>query len=896
MQQMSVERATAGGVLIPRPYQREAVDAVKIHLDLHGSTILVAATGTGKTAMFALLCKEWPREWGRILILAHRRELVKQAWKMVNRVCPDDGVDMEMDTFRANHGGGLFGPASRIVVASKDTLVSRLRAYDPKQFGLVITDECFPAGTLIDGRRIEDIAVGDSVRSFNHATGQIEERKVTCLFRSVPSALVAVRFSDGRRIVCTPGHPFYSATTGRYVPAMLLKNNDMVFSVSRERRGYGTWTEEDSGDGQALFGVRDGIRVGELADAQASRLLHERVREGSEREDVFCPHGCYEQEICLRQDEGEESDDGRGHSSAYVGDAKEDRALSEDAGRERKRGNGAGTRPLESAGLVLSSYRPDQDATEFWLPRPLQGGYRMPGIESGNRDRRPLSRLSQSQGGGCEEGEIPDGARVDSVEVLQRGCDGQPSDLCPDGHVYNIEVEGNHNYFVSGVLVHNCHHAVKKNSSYWTVLRHFNRAKQLGVTATPDRHDQEALGGIYKSVAYSYDILQAVTDAFLVPIQQQVVTVTGLDFSGIKEAKKGDLDPEDLDFIMKNEAIVQRIVNPTIDLANSGGKQRRVLFFATSVDQARLMAEVINRRCPGKAIALSGEDEKDVRDGALDKYRAGDYQFLCGCEIFTEGFDEPTIQIVVPKPTQARSKYAQMIGRGTRTWPGVLDAPGLETVEARRHAIRHSPKPSLLVLDFCGVSGQHKLITAVDIMGGVFSPEVVAKAKERLAGKGEGGGRGELLTELRAARKELEEMEADRRRKIVAKAAFEMRPVDPFDLFDVVPKKEPRWLRGRKATLKQVQYLLRNSPEGTRLPDDLSLHDASVLIEDIKTKKEAGPPTEKMALTLQRFGYATEGMTYKDAKGILDELSAAGWKRIDKAAPSREEGSHDDSD
>jgi superfamily II DNA or RNA helicase len=582
MQQISVERATAGGVLIPRPYQREAVDAVKIHLDLHGSTILVAATGTGKTAMFALLCKEWPREWGRILILAHRRELVKQAWKMIRRVCPEDGVDMEMDTFRANHGGGLFGPASRIVVASKDTMLGRLRSYDPKQFGLVITDEA--------------------------------------------------------------------------------------------------------------------------------------------------------------------------------------------------------------------------------------------------------------------------------------------------------------------------HHAVKKNSSYWTVLRHFKHAKQLGVTATPDRHDQEALGGIYKSVAYSYDILQAVTDAYLVPIQQQVVTVTGLDFSGVKEAKKGDLDPEDLDFIMKNEAIVQRIVNPTIDLANSGGKNRRVLFFATSVDQAKLMAEVINRRCPGKAIALSGEDEKDVRDGALDKYRAGDYQFLCGCEIFTEGFDEPTIQIVVPKPTQARSKYAQMIGRGTRTWPGVLDGPGLETVEARRHAIRHSPKPSLLVLDFCGVSGQHKLITAVDIMGGVFSPEVVAKAKERLAGKGEAGGRGELLTELRAARKELEEMEADRRRKIVAKAAFEMRPVDPFDLFDVVPKKEPRWLRGRKATLKQVQFLLRNSPEGTRLPDDLSLHDASVLIEDIKTKKEAGPPTEKMALTLQRFGYATDGLTYKDAKGILDELSAAGWRRIDKAAPSQGEGSHDDSD
>lgn len=46
---------------------------------------------------------------------------------------------------------------------------------------------------------------------------------------------------------------------------------------------------------------------------------------------------------------------------------------------------------------------------------------------------------------------------VDHVEVLEPGSDGKYGGLCPDGFVYNFEVEGTHTYFANGVLVHNCH-------------------------------------------------------------------------------------------------------------------------------------------------------------------------------------------------------------------------------------------------------------------------------------------------------------------------------------------------------------------------------------------------------------------------------------------------------
>jgi Rad3-related DNA helicase len=47
--------------------------------------------------------------------------------------------------------------------------------------------------------------------------------------------------------------------------------------------------------------------------------------------------------------------------------------------------------------------------------------------------------------------------RVDGVEILERTGDGTFGGACPDGLVYNLEVEGTHTYLVDGLVVHNCH-------------------------------------------------------------------------------------------------------------------------------------------------------------------------------------------------------------------------------------------------------------------------------------------------------------------------------------------------------------------------------------------------------------------------------------------------------
>lgn len=77
-----------------RPYQREAVDAVYRHLrERDDNPVVVIPTAGGKTPVIATVCRDAATLWeGRVLVLAHVKELLEQAVDKLRRVCPDVGV------------------------------------------------------------------------------------------------------------------------------------------------------------------------------------------------------------------------------------------------------------------------------------------------------------------------------------------------------------------------------------------------------------------------------------------------------------------------------------------------------------------------------------------------------------------------------------------------------------------------------------------------------------------------------------------------------------------------------------------------------------------------------------------------------------------------------------
>jgi superfamily II DNA or RNA helicase len=224
------------------------------------------------------------------------------------------------------------------------------------------------------------------------------------------------------------------------------------------------------------------------------------------------------------------------------------------------------------------------------------------------------------------------------------------------------------------VVVDECHHAVA--SGYKNILRYFgflddsfakvqpgpNRIL-FGVTATPKRLDKRSLYEVFDLNAFEYPIEEAIREGWLVnPRCFRIRTSVRLDDS--------DLNSEDLEKLSRKVNIPARnqlIVQEWLSKAND----RKTVCFAVDVQHAVDLA-LCFRNAGVKATAVWGDDPD--RDRKLKDFKRGRYQVICNCEILTEGYDDRSVSaIILARPTESESLFKQMIGRGTRLEPGVIN-------------------------------------------------------------------------------------------------------------------------------------------------------------------------------------------------------------------------------
>ena len=450
---------------------------------------------------------------------------------------------------------------------------------------------------------------------------------------------------------------------------------------------------------------------------------------------------------------------------------------------------------------------------------------------------------------------------VSSIQTQNAGGDGggRMSKFLPDEFGY--------------LFIDENHHATAK--SYRRVIDYYRQnpnLKVLGVTATPDRADEEALGQVFESVAYDYEILDAIHQGWLVPIEQQMVHVEGLDLSKIRTTA-GDLNGADLAAVMEYEQNLHAVADPTIQISGN----RRTLIFAASVAHAERLSEIINRHKPGAAAWMCGKTDKDERRKMLVDYAAGRIQYVVNVGCLTEGFDDPGVELIVmARPTKSRSLYAQMAGRATRPLPGIVD--GLNTDDERKAAIAASAKPCALIMDFVGNAGRHKLMTSADILGGNSSDEAIARALERVQREGGAMRMDKLLDEeeekLKAEKEERRLADAANRARLTARVKWSSQNVNPFDVFDLTPRKERGWDQGKTLSDKQSAILLKQGIDPAGMP----YSQAKQLLNEIFRRWDGSLCSFKQAKVLKNHGF-DPNLSRDDARKTIDTLAANHWRR-----------------
>ena len=242
------------------------------------------------------------------------------------------------------------------------------------------------------------------------------------------------------------------------------------------------------------------------------------------------------------------------------------------------------------------------------------------------------------------------------------------------------------------VVIDEAHHAAAK--TYCRIINWFRanpNCRILGVTATPFRHDGKDLESHFGPPVYKYSLVNGIEDGWLVPVQEFITSKVTVDLENVK-VRHGDYPVEAIEDQLKEIRNVEAIASVAID------QPGKVLVYTPGVQSAMLVAQSLNRKCPGVAAVIHGGTDKDERRQIIEDFRSGKIRIITNCLVLTEGFDEPTVDtIVMARPTKSRVLYAQVMGRGMRPLPYITDAANDST--QRRIAIAESAKPHLTIID-----------------------------------------------------------------------------------------------------------------------------------------------------------------------------------------------------
>ncbi len=209
--------------------------------------------------------------------------------------------------------------------------------------------------------------------------------------------------------------------------------------------------------------------------------------------------------------------------------------------------------------------------------------------------------------------------------------------------------------------------------SYKRVMDYFTPVFVLGMTATPDKRDDNIEGrNIYEifdhNIAYEIRLQQAMEEDLLCPFHYFGIT----DLTMISdEGNSKEEQLENFRYLTSDERV--NYVMEQAEYYGYSGDRVKGLIFCSRIDEAKELSKKFNEHGL-RTIALSGADSDDVRANAIERLTMDvnsdedDYlDYIITVDIFSEGTDIVEVnQVIMLRPTQSPIVFIQQLGRGLR--------------------------------------------------------------------------------------------------------------------------------------------------------------------------------------------------------------------------------------
>ncbi|MEY8442621.1 DEAD/DEAH box helicase [Lactobacillaceae bacterium 24-114] len=263
--------------------------------------------------------------------------------------------------------------------------------------------------------------------------------------------------------------------------------------------------------------------------------------------------------------------------------------------------------------------------------------------------------------------------------------------------------------------------------SYQRIMKHFKPKFWLGLTATPERMDNQDVFKLFDyHVAYEVRLKDALDANMLSPFHYVGIQDYEADGEIISETTQ-------LNRLVATDRV--KYILQQLDYYGYCGEQPRGLIFCSRQEEAKEIAHHFSV-ASHPAVALTNNDSGKRRQEVVAKLEQGELEYIVTVNLFNEGIDIPSVnQVIFLRNTQSKTVFLQQLGRGLRKYPGkdyvtVIDFIGnykhnylvplalnddtsCDRDQARQE-IRFPPKINISTINFSQIASEHILASLAE--------------------------------------------------------------------------------------------------------------------------------------------------------------------------------------